>query len=159
LAARPRLPRFPGPLAACVSAWVLLALAALCAGRAGAAGAEGAAALALPIPPGKALVYLLRPSEFGPAIPIQVFANDRAIGATLAQSFYVIEAAPGDLRLASKADNTAELVLHVQAGRRYYVLQGARVGVLSAMTSLQVAPEFLGREGVEASHQAGYVKL
>jgi hypothetical protein len=120
---------------------------------------DGEAALALPVPPGKALVYLVRPSEFGPTVPIQVVVNHQSIGATLARTFFVIEAAPGELRLESRADNTAELVFTAEAGQRYWVLQDARVGVLSATTGLQLAPQFLGREGVEESRLVRHVKL
>lgn len=120
---------------------------------------QGDAALRLPVPPGKALVYLFRPSRFGPSLPIAVEANGRPIGSTQPQSCIVIEAPPAPLRLVSRGENTAELRLSVQAGRRYFVLQEASVGVRSVVTALRQVTRDQGHDGVEVAQTVRRIVL
>jgi len=113
----------------------------------------------VPVPPGRALVYVFRPSTFGPHLPIALLADGTPIGNTLAQTFYLIDAPAGSLRLLSRAENTSELALQLQAGQRYFVIQEASMGVMSAITQLELVHPQRGREGIQNSRLVRRVKL
>lgn len=154
---RMRGPAGHGPrlLAALALASGLILLAA----RPAPATSQGLAALAFSVPPGKALIYLFRPTQFGPSLPIAVEANGRSLGSTAPRSCIVIEASPGVVRLVSHGENTAELDLTVQAGRRYFVLQAASVGVRTVVTGLRRVTRDQGHEGVEVAQHVRRVTL
>jgi Protein of unknown function (DUF2846) len=113
----------------------------------------------MPVPPGRALVYVFRPSLFGPKVPIAVEANGQSIGSTLAETFFVIDVPPGAVHLVSRGDNVAELQFDAQAGQRYFVLQEATMGVASALTKLELVHPERGREGVEVGRLVQMLKL
>jgi hypothetical protein len=106
--------------------WVAALMACLlgCATVPKAAPEESAKAREMAVPEGKALVYVFRAGLVAAMSTLPLYANQEFIGEIAASTFYVLETAPGDLRLDFPFGNGgASLDLKVEAGRRYYVSQ------------------------------------
>ena len=65
---------------------------------------ESDRAKVMPVPEGKGLVYIYRPSIFlGDAVGFDILANGQMIGVLVKNAFYLIEASEGNLVIMSKA--------------------------------------------------------
>ncbi|HKI97982.1 MAG TPA: DUF2846 domain-containing protein [bacterium] len=113
----------------------------------------------MPVPPGKALVYLYRPSPAGGTTVFDVAVNGAYIGKTLPGSYYLIEAPAGALDLQSLGDNTAELQLKVRPGKRYYVRQRYALSLFTGRASMAVMDPTSGRRGLAGTSLLGEIKL
>lgn len=96
-------------------------------------------------PAGKALVYILRPTKFGSAVRMDINCNGRAIGATGAKQFVYVVLEPGNYVFASRAENTHELPMVIEAGQTYYLRQKVKMGWMQARTELVKMSEKEGR--------------
>jgi hypothetical protein len=94
--------------------------------------------------PGTALVYLYRNESFGGAISMGVLMDNGYAGATGPHTYMVWQVAPGQHLLVSKAENDSMLPLVAEPGRKYYVWQEVKMGVLSARSQLQLVPDVQG---------------
>jgi len=126
-----------------------LALLAGCATVPMAAPADSARLKRLAAPPDAAVVYLYRNESFGADIHMDVEIDGRAAGQTVAKSYMVWQLPPGGHRLVSQAENDTELILQVMPGRRYFVWQEVKMGVLSARSQLHQVPDAQGQAGVD----------
>jgi len=144
-----------------VAALALLATAVLagCSGASAAPPVDSAAARRLPVPPGKALVYLYRPALFGVGFKSDVSVNEQPVGATTVKSFILIESPPGRVYLEVGGEDTARLLLNVEAGQRYFVHQEVSVGLLKPRTALTLVSAVQGQEGVDICTLVRHVKL
>lgn len=88
--------------------------------------------------PDKALIYIIRPTSFGFTVPFEVHNDGNPVGVTKGKTFFYFFAEPGEHLITSKAENTAELRVIVQAGKTYYIKQSVGMGVLYARNSLLV---------------------
>ena len=126
---------------------------------------ESEAARQMPVPPDKAFVFLYRPEMWAATNGFAVLVNGQPIGVTAAKSYFLIETPPGEVTLVSKAANTVDLKLTVEAGKRYYVLQDVDLLLtmfLEAMVvriSMVVVDEGRGRQGVAGTNLIHHVKL
>jgi hypothetical protein len=126
-----------------------LALLAGCATVPMAAPADSARLKRLAAPPDAAVVYLYRNESFGAAIHMDVELDGRPAGQTVAQSYMVWQVAPGRHRLVSRAENDHDLTIDTAPGRRYFVWQEVKMGILSARSRLQQVAESQGQAGVD----------
>jgi hypothetical protein len=114
-----------------------------------AAPADSARLKRLAAPPDAAVVYLYRNESFGAAIHMDVEIDGRAAGQTVAKSYMVWQLSPGSHRLVSRAENDHDLTIDISPGRRYFVWQEVKMGVLSARSRLQQVAESQGQAGVD----------
>jgi len=144
-----------------VLAGTVLATAVLagCSGDSAAPPLDSKAARRLAVPPGKALVYLYRPTLFGAGFKSDVSVNDQPVGVSTVKSFFLIEAPPGRVYLEASGEDTARLLLNVEAGQRYFVHQEVSVGLLKPRTTLTQVSEVQGQEGVDICTLVRHVKL
>jgi hypothetical protein len=102
-----------------------------------------------PAPPDAAVVYLYRNESFGAAVSMDVTLDGRPYGQTVAKTFMVWEIAPGAHQLVSKAENDDTLTIDVRPGRRYFVWQEVKMGVLIARSRLHPVSDAQGQAGVD----------
>lgn len=113
----------------------------------------------LAVPPGKALVYVYRPSSEGHTVVFDLAVNGTYIGKSEAQGYFLIEAPAGMVKLTAQGDNTAERDLHVQAGHRYYVFEGYAPSLFTGRASLALQDAVSGRRGLRNTSLLREVQL
>ena len=94
----------------------------------------------------KALVYIVRPSTLGFAIPMKVSVNDTYIGSTGGKRFVYVFLDSGKYAITSKAENEAEVILEVQAGKIYFLEQIPKMGWIKARNKLEQLSETEGQK-------------
>lgn len=82
--------------------------------------ADRSAKQALP-PNGRALVYVYRPADSGPAESPVLVLNNHSIGRLVADSFYYWSVAPGGVEFATDGRVVRRLSLRSEAGRIYFI--------------------------------------
>jgi hypothetical protein len=105
-----------------------------------------AGAKTLSPPADKALVYVVRPNFLGTAIRFKVSIDGKYVGTTGGQRYIYTLQDPGLHKIASKAENLAELEIEFAAGQVYYIEQIPRMGIIMARNKLVLLDEATGRE-------------
>jgi hypothetical protein len=134
---------------AVVASLVGLAVVSGCASVPMAPPADSARLKRLAAPSDAAVVYLYRNESFGAAVHMDVSLDGRPWGQTVSRSYMVWQLAPGRHRLVSQAENTTELTLEIAPGRRYFVWQEVKMGLMYAGSQLHQVPEMQGQTGVD----------
>lgn len=137
---------------------ILLCIAALfaagCATVPMADPAADKAAKAFAVTPGKSRIYVYRNENFGGAVTMNVFLDDRNMGQTVAKSYLVADVEPGNHKITSTAENQDTLEITTVADRLYYVWQEVKMGFMYARNKLQLVDEKTGQAGVLESQLA-----
>lgn len=88
-------------------------------------------------PADRAVVVFMRPSEFGSAVPFQLFdGRKRFIGDALPATYWEVVVEPGEHWFYAMAENAGVLHARLAAGRRYYVVVRPYMGLWSARVEL-----------------------
>jgi hypothetical protein len=99
--------------------------------------------------PGKAMVYVVRPSSLGGLIRFNVFVGDQEaqseMGYTRSSQYIYFQVNPGDHKIYSKAENWAEAQISAKAGDIIYIQQEPSMGVIMARNSIAKVEEFQGK--------------
>lgn len=102
---------------------------------------------------GKAMVYVVRPSQLGALIRFNVFLDDEEerseMGYTRGGQHIYFNVPPGSHKLFSKAENTAEMVLTLKPGEVAFVQQEPAMGIIMARNSLFRLDEVQGKWSVK----------
>lgn len=99
--------------------------------------------------PDSAVVYLYRNETMGYSVHMDVSLDDRPFGQTVAKTYMVWQVRPGQHRLLSHSENDSEITLTVLPGRRYFVWQEVKMGLMYARTELHEVSEAQGESGVD----------
>jgi len=90
--------------------------------------------------PGKAVVYVVRPSSLGGLIRFNVFVDDHEdqseMGYTRGSQYIYFNLLPGEHKIFSKAENWAETDVPVNAGDIIFIQQEPSMGIIMARNSL-----------------------
>lgn len=86
-------------------------------------------------PPGKALVYLMRPSGLGFAIHFQIYDRYNLIGLSQAKSYFAYPCDPGKHLFIGIAENKRAVDADLEAGKSYYIITGVHMGAWKARMS------------------------
>lgn len=97
-------------------------------------------------PNDNALVYIVRPAGMGRLIKFKVECNGIEIGYTKGKNFIYAILAPGVHKIVSHAENAAELIIKVEAGKTYFIEQNPKMGFGKARNSLNLLDEDIGRK-------------
>ena len=97
-------------------------------------------------PEGKGLVYIIRSKSAGGLIKFKTSINDTYIGSTKAKNFLYSILDPGFYTITSKAENTNNIDIQVEAGQTYFILQKVRIGALKARVAMYLTDESEGRQ-------------
>ena len=99
--------------------------------------------------PGKALVYVVRPSGIGGLVRFNVFVDSQAdeaeVGYTRGGQYIYFGVDPGTRRISSKAENWAEWTIKVNAGDVVYLQQEPTIGIIMARNNIFPVDETQGR--------------
>lgn len=99
----------------------------------------------------KAVLFIYRNEIFGSAIPMTVTVNGKALGQTVAKTYFRLNVAPGKYKVESHAENISSLPLTTEGGKNYFVWQEVKMGMWMARSLLQQTEESVGRAGVTES--------
>jgi hypothetical protein len=99
--------------------------------------------------PGKALVYVVRPSGIGGLVRFNVFVDTQAdeaeVGFTRGGQYIYFGVDPGSRKISSKAENWAELTVKVNAGDVIYLQQEPAIGIIMARNNIFPIDETQGK--------------
>lgn len=103
--------------------------------------------------PGKAIVYVVRPSGLGGMVRFNVFVDDQEtpseVGYTRASQYIYFNLAPGVHRIYSKAENWAEVEVKAVAGDIIYIQQEPSMGVIMARNNIVKLDDYQGKYQVK----------
>ena len=95
--------------------------------------------------PAKGRIYVMRPSDAGSTIRMDIVDGADRIGHTGPGGYLCWERDPGDVVVASRSENTSRVSLVVRPGTVHYILQHIRMGIWLKRTDLEVVEEERGR--------------
>jgi hypothetical protein len=99
--------------------------------------------------PGKALVYVVRPSGIGGLVRFNVFVDSQAdeaeVGYTRGGQFIYFGVEPGTRKISSKAENWAEWTVKANAGEVLFLQQEPSIGIIMARNSIFPIEETQGK--------------
>jgi len=99
--------------------------------------------------PGKALVYVVRPSGIGGLVRFNVFVDSQAdeaeVGYTRGGQYIYFGVDPGTRKISSKAENWAEWTIKVNAGDVIYLQQEPAFGIIMARNNIFPVDETQGK--------------
>jgi len=97
-------------------------------------------------PEGKGLVYIIRSKSTGGLIKFKTSINDTYIGSAKSKNFFYASLDPGFYTITSKAENTNNIDIQVEAGQTYFILQKVRIGDIKARVAMYLTDEAEGRQ-------------
>src|SRR4030042_5953860 len=83
-------------------------------------------------PPGKALVYFMRPSGMGFAINFQIWDGTHFVGLSQAKSYFAYQCDPGRHLFLGIAENRVAIEADLVAGKSYFIGTNVRMGAMKA---------------------------
>ena len=105
--------------------------------------------------PGKAIVYVVRPSNMGTLIRFNVFVDDQEAGSEMGfnrgNQYIYFNLKPGNHTIYSKAENWAELAVSVQAGDIVFIQQDPAMGIVMARNSIFKVEDYQGKYQVKSA--------
>ena len=90
------------------------------------------------VPPGKAVIYIYRPSTLGAAIAYDIRHGDKVVVTMKAMGYYPYVADPGEVELSARTESKASVTLDVKADETYYVKATISMGFLVGRPRLVV---------------------
>lgn len=103
--------------------------------------------------PGKAIVYVVRPSSLGGLIRFNVFVNDQEaaseMGYTRSSQYIYFSLPPGEHKIYSKAENWAEILVSAKAGDIIFIQQEPTLGVVMARNNIFKLEDYQGKYHVK----------
>lgn len=103
--------------------------------------------------PGKAMIYVVRPSGPGGLVRFNVFVDDKEeaseVGYTRGSQYIYFNVAPGDHTVYSKAENWAEALTSVKEGDIVFIQQEASIGFVMARNNLFKIEDYQGKYHVK----------
>ncbi len=112
--------------------------------------------------PGKAIVYVVRPSALGGLIRFNVFVDDQEaeseMGYTRSSQYIYFSVTPGEHKIFSKAENWAETAVSAKAGDIIFIQQEPGIGVIMARNSLFKLEDYQGKYHVKTLNLGTIIK-
>ena len=108
--------------------------------------------------PGKALVYVVRPTMYGNKIQSKLAIDGQWVGLNRGRNYFFVQLDPGEHYLCSKAENRSVMALKVEAGKTYFVEQKIRMGFMKARNKLAPMSEEKGREKLVKLHPSTWAQ-
>ena len=106
--------------------------------------------------PGKARLYVVRPSSImGAAVALHVVVDGRELGSTSRGTYLMTEVAPGEHTVGSKTmENSDQEKLTAEAGRSYFFVIKPKMGFISARVGMSAVSDEEGRKEVGKATRA-----
>lgn len=84
----------------------------------------------------KALIYVVRATNYGKMEGMKVSCDNRNIGTTYGKTFLYFQVDPGKHRIVGEAENDTDISLICEAGKTYFIQQKVKMGLLSGRNEL-----------------------
>jgi uncharacterized protein DUF2846 len=97
-------------------------------------------------PPGKAIIYIVRPTIMAFAVPMRLDCDSFQVGWISAKTYLYTILDSGEHTLKSLSENEFHLKVNLEAGKIYYIEQEIRMGILYARTKLKLLNDETGRK-------------
>ncbi len=107
---------------------------------------------------GKSNIYVYRNESMGGAVKMDVALDGQPVGQTAAQTYFMLEVAPGKHTITSKAENEVMQEVIAQAGKNYFIWQEVKMGVMYARNQLHLVDEAAGKVGVAECSRVEAIK-
>jgi hypothetical protein len=106
--------------------------------------------------PGKARLYVVRPSSMvGSAVALHVVVDGRELGSTSRGTYLMTEVEPGEHTIGSKTmENSDQEKVAADAGHSYFFVIKPKMGFISARVGMTAVSEDEGRKEVEKATRA-----
>jgi hypothetical protein len=102
---------------------------------------------------GKAIVYVVRPSQLGTLVRFNVFLDDQEdnseMGYTRGAQYIYFTVAPGGHKVYSKAENWAELDINATPGEVMFIQQDPVMGLIMARNNIIRLDDVTGKYHVK----------
>ena len=113
--------------------------------------------------PGKAMIYVVRPSGLGALIRFNIFVDDvkkdeMEAGNNRGSQYFYFNVGPGVHKLFSVAENTAEMELAFKADSTYFIQQDTQMGLIMARNSLTVVEPLEGKYDVKKTSPGTFTR-
>ncbi|WP_082517647.1 DUF2846 domain-containing protein [Variovorax sp. Root318D1] len=103
--------------------------------------------------PGKAIVYVVRPSGVGGLVRFNVFVDDQEaaseMGHTRSSQYIYFNVTPGTHKIYSKAENWADTQITAKSGDIIYIQQEPSMGIIMARNSVSKIDDVQGKYQVK----------
>jgi hypothetical protein len=100
----------------------------------------------VPIPDGKAVIYIVRPSMLAALVGFKVTIDTTYIGINNGDDFIYAFVDPGKHKVTSKAETEKTLEIECEQGKSYYIEQLAQMGLVTARVKMLLRDEKEGKE-------------
>jgi len=101
-------------------------------------------------PPGKSLVYVVRPTFLGKPFGGNITANDEFVGTTQGGMYVYAVLNPGEYKFkVTGHDTDSEIMVKLEAEKTYYIYQSVYPALFKGATSLKLVNKEEGREALE----------
>ena len=94
--------------------------------------------------PGKAIVYIIRPSIMAAAIEMRLDCDSFFVGWINPKTYLFTVLDSGDHTFIAKSENKSTLKIHLDGGQKYYLEQDAKMGIMYARTKLRIITPEVG---------------
>ena len=103
--------------------------------------------------PGKARIYVYRPSRFvGSAARLKVAIDSRVVGKTGSGTFLMVEVDPGPHRISgATSESDRGVVIEAFADSSYFFKLWPRMGIMSAQSGIEPMDPVEGRRAVQGA--------
>jgi hypothetical protein len=99
-------------------------------------------------PSDKALVYVVRPTNYGGFVQTKLSMDGKWVGVNQRDTYFVVAVEPGSHNFCSESENGSRLTMTTEAGKTYYLQQHIRPGTFKAHNELSQITEEEGKVAV-----------
>jgi len=97
----------------------------------------------------KALVYVFRTSSLGFAVGLNVACNNKELATFYPKKFYVCALNPGKYLFTGRGENEEELIVNIEANKKYFIEAIPQMGWASARIELKLLDQSDGNSKMQ----------
>jgi len=86
----------------------------------------------------KAIVYVFRTSTLGFAVGLKVDCNNKELASFFPKKFYLCAFLPGKYVFTGRGENESDLIVNLEANKKYYIEAIPQMGFVSARIKLNL---------------------
>jgi hypothetical protein len=98
---------------------------------------------------GKAIVYIVRPTIMGMAVPMRLDCDSFQVGWINARTYLYTILDPGEHSFKALSENEFHLKVVLEPGKIYYMEQQVKMGIMFARTKLKMLDDEKGKKYLE----------
>jgi hypothetical protein len=103
----------------------------------------------------KAIVYILRTSAFGGAVGLRVDLKNIELAKFFPKNFYLCVLEPGEYVFTGHGENTDEITVNLEKGKKYYIDVIPQMGLIIARCKIQQMDPVKGEDKLQSCKLIG----